>query len=181
MATRPLLRPSRPFLHRLYSTPPSTPPMLLKIRNDLKTALKTSNKSRLLVLRSLLASIIHKSKTASPITTDIQLLSHLRSLTAASRSAAQEFRAANREDLGAKEDAQRKVLEEYVGSVELVDEEDVRRGVKQVLDGIREKGEEVRFGAVVKACLGPGGVFEGRNVERGEVVRVVKEVVDGLG
>lgn len=129
------------------------------------------------VLRALLAEITNASKTSNPIKTDIQLLSLLRKRAAASRSAAQEFSAANRADLSDSELSQVAVLEEYASGVETVGEEEIKKVVAKVIDQMRTKGHAVNAGSLLKALVGPGGEFNGKPVENAEVAKVVKRML----
>ena len=72
--------------HYATTSEPSTlqaPPLLLKLRSDLKTAMKAKDTPRLNVLRALLADVTNSAKTSNPIKTDMQLLSLLRKRAAA--------------------------------------------------------------------------------------------------
>ena len=163
----------------LYSSTPATvpaPPLLLKLRTDLKTALKAKDINRLNVLRSLLAEITNAAKTSSPIKSDMQLLSLLRKRAAASKAAATEFQDAGRADLREKEEAQTSVLEEYaVGvSMDAVGQEEIKRVVAERIQHLKSKGMKLDIGSVTKALLGPGGDFDGKHVERGDVAKEVK-------
>lgn len=126
------------------------------------------------VLRALLAEITNASKTSSPIKTDLQLLSLLRKRAAASRTAVQEFSAANRVDLKDKEEAQVAVLEEYAGEVDTVGEEEITRVVGELIGRMRTDKKKVDLGSVLKALVGPGGGFDGKPVEKAEVAKIVK-------
>ncbi len=110
---RPLAS-SRHLAPRPYSTELSPPPLLAKLKGDLKAAMKARDAARLTVLRSILASTLNASKTAKPIQTDAQLVALLRKTASSSQEALDEFRSAGRDDLADKESAQIKVLEEYV-------------------------------------------------------------------
>lgn len=68
--------------------------------------MRAKDTHRLTVLRALLAQTLNASKTSSPISTDAQVLSLLRKNTSASKSAAEEFTTAGRQDLADKENAQ---------------------------------------------------------------------------
>ncbi len=136
--------------------------------------LKPTLDKSLNVLRALLAEYTNAAKTSSPIKTNIQLLSLLRKRIAASRSAAVEFSAANRSDLKDKEEAQITVLEEYAGGVETLGQEEITRVVGESIGKMRTEGHKVDTGTVLKHLLGPGGVLDGKPVEKGEVARVVK-------
>ncbi|KAK6428802.1 hypothetical protein LTR95_015054 [Oleoguttula sp. CCFEE 5521] len=166
-------------------SPPSAssagaPPLLLKLRSDLKSALKARDAPRLAVLRSLLAEVTNQSKTASPLQTDMQLLSLLRKRQASAETAKQEFERAGRGDLVEKEVEQEGILGEYVGAVETVSEEDVKARVAVEVAKMRTEGKgELKAGLVMKEILKKGGVFEGKNVEKIVVARAVKDVLAG--
>ncbi|EPE31306.1 GatB/YqeY motif [Glarea lozoyensis ATCC 20868] len=173
-----ILRASRlarlTLIPKSYSTTTTTtPPMLLKIRKDLKTAMQQKDTPRLTVLRALLASTLNASKTSAPINTDMQMLALLRKNLAASQAAQREFEGAGRADLVEKEGAQIQVMEEYVGGVEVVGEEEVRGVVGEVVRGL---GEGAKMGEVMK---GVGERLEGRNWDKGVVAGVVREVLGG--
>ena len=157
---------------------PQAPPLLLKLRSDLKTAMRAKDTARLNVLKTVLAEVTNAAKTSKPIASDMQLLSLLRKRAAASQSAAREFDAAGRSDLVKKEREQGRVLEEYVGGVEVMAEEDVRRGVREAMGA---EGEKVAMGDVLKKLMGPGGMLEGANVEKATVVGIVREEMGKKG
>ena len=88
--------------------------------------------------------------------------------------AAQEFSAANRNDLTDKEEAQIAVLEEYAGEVDTVGEEEITRVVGEVIGKMRTEQKKVDLGTVLKALVGPAGEFDGKPVEKAEVAKIVK-------
>jgi len=182
--------------YRPYSSFPSdlpSPPLLLKLKSDLKTAMKAKDTNRLAilymleilnlinymryrlnVLRAVLAETINASKTSSPIKTDIQLLSLLRKRIAASKSAAEEFSAAKRDDLRDKEQAQVAVMEEYASGVQTVGQDEIAEVAVTIIGKMRTDGQTVSVGNVLKALVGPGGAFEEKPVDKAEVARTVK-------
>ncbi|KAF2774412.1 GatB/YqeY domain-containing protein [Teratosphaeria nubilosa] len=163
---------------RYASETSPAPPLLLKLRQDLKTAMKEKDTNRLNVLRSLLAEVINQTKTSSPITTDMQLLSLLRKRAAASKAASGEFKAAGREDLVEREQSQARIIEDYAGSVETLTESDVREAVGRVVEEVKAVATgKVNMGDVLKRLLGPGGSLDGKPVEKSQVAKVVKEVL----
>ncbi|KAK5133825.1 hypothetical protein LTR08_007255 [Meristemomyces frigidus] len=170
--------PCRHYTTPPPSTPPPAPALLLKLRTDLKTALKAKDTPRLAVLRALLAEITNAAKTSSPLTSDLQLLALLRKRAAASQAARLEFRAAGREDLVAAEEKQGMVLDEYAGSVETVGVGEVEGVVEEVVREMRGGGAgKVGLGEVMKRLFAVGGGLEGKAVERGVVAQVVREVL----
>lgn len=161
-----------------YATsPPPAPPLLLKLRNDLKTAMKAKDTARLNVVRGLLNEVTNAAKTNSPIKSDMQLLSMLRKRAAASQAASKEFQDAGRADLKDKEEAQISILNEYSGSVQTTSEDEVKDIVGKVVEEMKSSGVKIAMGDVLKRLLAPGGDFEGKPVEKAEVAKIVKEVL----
>ncbi|KAK0298374.1 hypothetical protein LTR82_018372, partial [Friedmanniomyces endolithicus] len=148
---------------RHYASPStqSAPPLLLKVRSDLKTAMQQKDKTRLAVVRSLLAEVTNAAKTSSPIRTDMQLLSLLRKSAAAAQTAKAEFAGVGRQDLVEHEEQQAKVLEEYAGVVEPLGADSVRdavqRAVEQGRAALAAGGKAANMGDVLKKLLGAGG------------------------
>lgn len=152
--------------------------MLLKLKGDLKTAMKAKDTNRLNALRGLLAEVTNQAKTSNPIKTDMQLLSLLRKRTTAAKAAGEEFKAAGREDLLEKEEAQAAIFEEYAGGVETMPESDIKAAVTKAVDEVKAIVEgKVNMGDVLKKILGPGGSLEGKPVDRSEVARIVKQAL----
>lgn len=170
----------RSSICRPYSSEPAPPPLLVKLKGDLKTAMRAKDAARLSVLRSVLASTLNASKTESPIRTDVQLVALLRRTARSSQDAAAEFRAAGREDLAGKEEAQVAVLEGYVADsgVDAVSEEKLRGIVQAIMAEAAAEGVSAKsaMGEVMKRLLAPGGPLDGKDVEKADVARVVKEM-----
>lgn len=140
--------------------------------------MKAKDTNRLNVLRSLLAEVTNSAKTSSPIKSDMQLLALLRKRSAAAKTAGEEFKAAGRDDLVEKEEAQAAVIEEYAGTVETMSEDDIKTAVTKVVEEIKAVAQgKTNMGDVLKKVLGPGGSLEGKPVDRSSVARVVKQVL----
>lgn len=141
-------------LARAYSTPASTPdskpastpseppPLLQKLKGDLKEAMRAKDKPRLAVLRSVLAKVLNASKTDKPIQTDYQLVSLLRKSQRSLLDAAKEFKAANRNDLVEKEEEQAAIIQEYVAGsgVPVLPEEELQALVKAAFEEAKSAG-----------------------------------------
>ncbi|EGS21107.1 carbon-nitrogen ligase-like protein [Thermochaetoides thermophila DSM 1495] len=148
------IRGARPY----SSTDIPPPPLLSKIKDDLKTAMRAKDQNRLSVLRAVLAAVVNASKTDAPIKTDVQLVVLLRKSAAKSREAAAEARMAGREDLAEKEEAQAKILEEYAesSSVRELTVDDLRKQVeatKAQLIGEGVKANQL-FGQMMGKLMG---------------------------
>ncbi|KAI9930227.1 hypothetical protein ASPWEDRAFT_100893 [Aspergillus wentii DTO 134E9] len=170
------LRPVRPV--RWNSTAsPATPPLMAKIRTDLKVAMRAKDKARLDVLRAIISETNNSAKTASPIQTDLQLLSLIRKRANASRDAARQFAEENRPDLKDKEDVQVTILEEYAGEVQTMSLEDIKDVVSQEIAKLKEAGQKVEIGTLLKSLFAAGGPLDGKPAERSEVARIAKEAI----
>ncbi|RYP23921.1 hypothetical protein DL765_000807 [Monosporascus sp. GIB2] len=184
---RPIAHDQRSPSPRPYSTagvsdppPPPPPPLLQKLKADLKTAMRARDAARLTVLRTVLSAAQNASKTSSPIATDAQLVALLRRTRAATEEAAGEARAAQRPDLVEREEAQVRVLDEYVAGsgVEEVGVEQLRAIVAAGVEGEGGgEGGKARVGDVMKKLLAPGGPLAGKSFEKAELAKIVKEVV----
>jgi uncharacterized protein len=125
----------------------------------------------------LISETNNAAKTSSPIQTDIQLLSLIRKRAAAAADAAQQFAAADRADLKAKEDEQITILDEYAGQVKTLSAEELDAIVAQQIVIIKEAGGKLDFGQVLKALFAPGGALDGKPADRKEVAALVKKAV----
>lgn len=137
----------------------------------------TYTPSRLNVLRAVISEFNNSQKTASPIQTDIQLLSLLRKRATASKEASKEFAEADRSDLKEKEDAQVAVLEEYAGRVKTLSLEEVEDIIAKEIAAIKEAGTKLDVGQVLKSLFAVGGALDGKPADRKEVAGLVKKAV----
>ncbi|KAK3688109.1 hypothetical protein B0T22DRAFT_145029 [Podospora appendiculata] len=158
------------------------PPLLAKLKGDLKTAMRAKDATRLSVLRSVLAATLNASKTASPIQTDVQLVALLRKTARSCQESVTEFRGAGREDLAEKEEAQIRVLEEYTAGsgVESVSETQVREMAAAVKAALASEGitdAKTATGEAMKRLFAPGGPLDGKDVDKKEASKIVRGVI----
>jgi len=144
----------------------------------MKAAMQNKDSNRLSVLRGLLSQTLNASKTSNPINTDMQMLALLRKSANASKAASEEFKNAGRQDLADKEDLQVRIMEEYAGDVEVLGEQEIRDAVGTVVEGLRREGSKLVMGDVLKRVFGPEVLGE-KPVEKGDVARIVKEMLAG--
>ncbi|CAG8958525.1 hypothetical protein HYFRA_00009840 [Hymenoscyphus fraxineus] len=145
--------------------------------------MRAKDTPRLTVLRALLASTLNASKTSTPITTDLALRALILKHVSASQAAIADFQKASREDLVSKEEDQIKILEEYAGGVEMMGVDEVREVVVGLVERMKteaeaEGGKKLSIGDVSRRVFDKDVLGE-RNVERGEVARIVREVLAG--
>lgn len=178
------------------------PPLVLRMRSDMKDAMREKDKNRLAlrtklaffwcqfwhvadqiaanrlnVLRGLLADIINSSKINRAITHDHQVVALLKSRIKLSENAAAEFAAAERGDLKANEEAQVSILRRYLDRLEKVSDEDIKNAALEALDILRTEGKKIHMGAIIKLLIGSGGRFYGQYLDMPSVTRIVREVV----
>jgi len=136
-----------------------TPPLMAKIRSDLKAAMRAKDTTRLNVLRAIISETNNASKTSSPIRTDLQLLSLIRKRLAAAKDAGQQFLAANRSDLKEKEDKQIEVLQEYAGRVQTVSIEEIRQAVFETMSRLQNEEKKADLEASLRPSFLPGAAW----------------------
>jgi uncharacterized protein len=167
---------------RAYSTEAPPPPLLTKLKGDLKTAMRDKDQARLSVLRSVLAATLNASKTSAPITTDVQLVALIKKTARASQDAAEEFRSAARQDLVDAEEAQIRVLEEYAAGsgVESLGEVELRAVVQPVVTGLLGEGVSAKavIGPAMKRLLSQEGPLEGKSFDKAVLMGIIKEVAE---
>ncbi|KAM0344233.1 hypothetical protein ACHAPU_007759 [Fusarium lateritium] len=164
---------------RFYSTSTddAPPPLLSKLKTDLKTAMRAKDAPRLNVLRAILSANLNASKTSTPIKTDVQLVALIRKIQKSAQDAATEAKAANRDDLVEKEEGQIKVLEEYISNsgVESLTEAQLKAMVQDAVEASKSAGTQAKsiLGDVMKRLA---GALEGKDVDRKELAKMVKEL-----
>jgi uncharacterized protein YqeY len=171
---------SRITFRKYYSSlsPGPPPPLLSRLRDDLKTALKSKDKARLNVLRSLLADITNSQKAGSPIKDDNALLVQLRKRIGSAQDAAKQAADVSRPDLVEKEKEQIDILEQYAGNIKTMPEEEIRSIIEGIVTQLEKDAQPLTSGNILKKCFGSvgSGAFEGRIVDRATVVKMVKEL-----
>ncbi|PWW73466.1 GatB/YqeY domain-containing protein [Tuber magnatum] len=173
MLFRTVLRSIRVPVSRVYSTAQS-PPLLLKLRADLKDAMRNKDTNRLNVIRGILSDISNASKTTNPPSTDLDILALINGTKKKSAASIAEFREAGREDLAEKETGQVTILDTYAGMVEKVAEEEIAAVVNRVVKAVKEAGEKVHTGSIMKKTLTE---LAGKPAVKAEVAAVVKEAI----
>lgn len=125
-------------------------------------------------VRGVLAELTNFSKMNKSVSTDAQIIAMLKSRAKLSKSASEDFRAAKRDDLREKEEAQIAVLQEYIESVKMVSEEEILNLAAEAVNRLQLEGRSIYMGSVIKSLL---EALDGRAVEMASVSRIVREVV----
>ncbi|KAL6881920.1 hypothetical protein HDV57DRAFT_517754 [Trichoderma longibrachiatum] len=171
--TQCLSRPSR-----FYSADADAPPPLLqKLKGELKAAMRAKDAPRLSVLRSIMSANLNASKTTSPIRTDVQLVALIRKLQKSAQDAVADAQAAGRDDLVQKENQQISILDEYIAAsgVQTMGEAEVRVLINEAIEAAKGAGAAGKslMGDVMKRV---NGALDGKDVDRKSVAALVKEL-----
>lgn len=169
-----------PSLRRAYSAENAPPPLLQKLKGELKTAMRAKDGSRLIVLRAIMSANLNASKTASPIQTDAQLVALIRKIQQSGRDAVADAQAAGRQDLVEKEEAQLSIMREYIESsgIVTIGEAEIDAAVGKAIEAIKEGGAAGKsiVGDVMKRL---SAEFEGKDVDRKALSKKVTEALKG--
>jgi len=112
-----------------------------KINNDLKEAMKSGDKTRLAVVRSIRALILEFEK--SGVRRDLNNEDELQMLTTAAKKrkdSIEQFRNAGRNDLADQEEAELKILQEYLPKQ--LNEDEIKAEVARLASQIGAKSKE---------------------------------------
>lgn len=162
-------------LHRAYSTPPAPPPLLVKLKDDLKKAMREKDAPRLNVVRTILAATTNAAKTDKPIRTDLHLIQLMKKARRGNEEAMEEARKANREDLMNKESTQLQILDDYMASssIKMLQEDELKEIVETAIAENSGKKSEV-----LNALMRMDWEAEGKYVDKGVLARMVNAMLE---
>ena len=126
-----------------------------QLTEDMKNAMRSSEKHQLGVIRLMLAAIKQREVDERVELDDVQILATLEKMLKQRRDSVSQFDAANREDLSAIERAEMVVIETYLPS----------------------KLDEAEIDALIAAAISDTGASSARDM--GKVVAAVKEKAAG--
>ncbi|KIW55634.1 hypothetical protein PV05_04366 [Exophiala xenobiotica] len=157
-----------------------TAPLFARLKQDLKAAMRAKDQARLTVIRGTISEINQAASSSSPVQTDMQILALLRKRRSSSTSARQEAQDANRPELLEKLDKEIEVVDELMGSVEMMDVSEMRSIVRSAVESMRGHGEqtatgELKPGPVMKELLKPGGPLDGKPLDKKVLAELVRE------
>lgn len=182
-------------------------PLLVKIRSDLKSAMRNRDKdrcvkcskrclefgsgvietltlilhrNRLNVIRTILGDATNFSHAAlhhKPPETDSQVLVLLKTRLKLSKAAAADFRAAKRDDLSDLEESQIAVLQEYVGLVPVASDEEIKKLVAEIIDKQLREQTRLNSNTVTRDLL---RTLDGKQVEMALVTRTIRDMLFDL-
>ena len=129
---------------------PINMPIEEKITNDLKAAMKARDEMRLSCLRLLKTSIKHKQVEKGEELKDEDIEAIISSAIRKGQEAAQEFNKGNREDLAAKEEAEIKILYDYLPKQ--LDSVEIEKIIKEIITELSIDSPK-DLGKVMKAAM----------------------------
>ena len=137
-------------------------PIEEKITNDLKAAMKARDEMRLSCLRLLKTSIKHKQVEKGEKLKDEDIEALISSAIRKGQEAAQEFNKGNREDLAAKEEAEIKILYDYLPKQ--LDSVEIEKIIKEIITELSIDSPK-DLGKVMKAAMARmSGKAQGKEV-----------------
>lgn len=176
----PMRRHAAGYSSTSSTTDTPAPPLLAKLKGDLKSAMKAKDTPRLNVLRALITEYNNASKTTSPIKTDLELLRVLWKRKQSSEAAVVEANAAHRQDLAQKQLQEIAVIDEYAKSVQVMTEDQIKEAIAKVVQDLQHETDEtvINFGKALKELFKAGGVLDGKPADKGQVAKVLKDLLN---
>ncbi|KAJ9495982.1 hypothetical protein LTR99_000162 [Exophiala xenobiotica] len=164
------------------SAAPTPVPLLSKLKQDLKAAMRAKDQARLTVIRGTISEINQAASSSSPVQTDMQILALLRKRRSSSTDARQEAVDAKRPDLLEKLDKEIEVVDELMGTVEMMPVSEMRSIVRGLVESLKGAGPgeqtptgELKPGPVMKELLKPGGPLDGKPLDKKVLAELVRE------
>ncbi|CAF9931581.1 MAG: hypothetical protein GOMPHAMPRED_005958 [Gomphillus americanus] len=179
----PTSRGGRPKLYRMamrsYSsevTEKAVVPMLLRLRSDLKTAMKTKDTVRRDTIKEVLANIINAEKKNQPIDTDEKIRKLLLKSASAQKDVAQQLEQQNRNDLRDKELSQASILEAYAHEIKIVEGDDLKHAIDQIVNALKSNGDHVNTSNLMKNLRQSNGPLGGKAFDSAQAIALVKDM-----
>jgi uncharacterized protein len=140
-----------------------------KIQSHLADAMRSKDQLRLSVLRMMKTAVKNKEIEKMKALEEGEVIAILNTLVKQRKDSIDQFRKGGREELAQKEEAEIKVIEEYLPAA--ASDDDIRRAVE---DAIRETGAASikDMGKVMKATIAR---LAGKTADGSRVSQVVKE------
>jgi uncharacterized protein YqeY len=144
-----------------------------KISDDLKTAMKAGEKLRVETLRMIRAALLELQKSGSEVTAEGELKA-VQNQAKRRKDAAEQYRNANRADLAEKEEAELKIIEEYLP--QQMGEDEIRSEIRKIIEENGAAGPN-DFKVVMPKAM---GAMRGR-ADGSKVQAIVKEELEAKG
>ena len=140
-----------------------------KIQSHMAEAMRSKDSLRLSVLRMMKTAVKNKEVEKMKTLDEAEVLAVLSSLVKQRRDSVEQFRSGGREELAQKEEAEIKVLEEYLPAA--ASEADIRSAIDAAV--LQTGAASVKdMGKVMKAAL---ALLAGKSADGARVSQLVKE------
>lgn len=156
------------------------PPLLVQMKTDLKTAMRAKDAPRLSVLRAVISASNDAAKKDQEVKSNEDVFALLQKTASGINQAVGEARRANRADLVEKEEAQLKVVEEYMqkAGLDFLSEDEIRAILRQRIAELRKTHGKQMEGTLRKETGKKGWVPEGRSVSMPVVMGLLTELLN---
>ncbi|KAI5300174.1 hypothetical protein KEM55_009023 [Ascosphaera atra] len=161
-----------------FASTETKPPMLGKLREDMKAAMKARDKPRSASMKlNVIKSIIGEMNNVSvPLKADYEVVKLIEKRQKALDAVSKEYIEAGRSDLVDQAAAEKSILAEYASSVPMMKTEEVAAVVKQCIQDIESEGKKPSPGGVFKILFSASGALDGKPVNR----QTVKDLYDQM-
>jgi|JI8StandDraft_1071087.scaffolds.fasta_scaffold162355_2 uncharacterized protein YqeY len=147
-----------------------------KIYQDLKEALKSKKEPELSTLRLIKSEIQYElTKTGAQEILDANLIQLLKKNISQRKESAFEYKKASRLDLAEKEEAEAKVILQYLPAE--ISMEEIEASIQEAIIAVSAKGLSDSGKVMGKVML----KFKGKNIDGSKVSEAVKRVLQALG
>jgi uncharacterized protein YqeY len=140
-----------------------------KIQSHLADAMRSKEQLRLSVLRMMKSAVKNKEVDKMQALEEGEVIAVLNTLVKQRRDSVEQFRKGGREELAQKEEAEIKIIEEYLPAA--ASEEDIRRAVEEALQETAAASMK-DMGKVMKATMAR---LAGKSADGSRVSQLVKE------
>jgi uncharacterized protein YqeY len=147
-----------------------------KIYQDLKEALKSKKEPELSTLRLIKSEIQYElTKTGAQEILDANLIQLLKKNISQRKESSLEYKKASRLDLAEKEEAEAKVILQYLPAE--ISMEEIEASIQEAIIAVSAKGLSDSGKVMGKVML----KFKGKNIDGSKVSEAVKRVLQALG
>jgi len=140
-----------------------------KIQSHLADAMRSKEQLRLSVLRMMKSAVKNKEVDKMQALEEGEVIAVLNTLVKQRRDSVEQFRKGGREELAQKEEAEIKIIEEYLPAA--ASEEDIRRAVEEAFQETAAASMK-DMGKVMKATMAR---LAGKSADGSRVSQLVKE------
>jgi uncharacterized protein len=140
-----------------------------KIQSDIANAMRSKETLKLGVLRMMRSAVMYKEVEKMKTLDEAEVLSVLSTLVKQRKDSIEQFRKGSREDLAQKEEAEIKVIEQYLPAA--ASDDDIRRAIEMAIQETAATSIK-DMGKVMKATMAQ---LSGKTAEGSRVSQMVKE------